>query len=104
MNPYSGGRTFMADTLRSPSWTDEDDLRKIDGILAALAGSPANIDCQWLYERLYAARAYLVNRMWAEYRAQLEFVLSAPAGGCDRDMETRARELAEELLNTAKDR
>jgi hypothetical protein len=94
----------MADTLRSPTWTDQEDLRKIDGVLAALAAKPANIDCQWLYERLYAGRAYLVNRMWAEYRAQLEFVLSAPAGSCDPEMETRAREVAEELLNTAKGR
>jgi hypothetical protein len=94
----------MADTLQSPTWTDQEDVRKINEVLAALSAKPANIDCQWLYERLYAARAYLVNRMWAEYRAQLEFVLSAPAGGCTSELETRAREIAEELLNTAKDR
>ncbi len=92
----------MADSLRSPAWTEQEDLRKINGILTTLATRPANMGCQWLHERLYAARTYMVNRMWAEYRAQLEFVLSAPVSECNTD--TRAREVAEELLNIAKDR
>jgi hypothetical protein len=94
----------MADSLQSPAWTEQEDLRKINGILATLATRPASMGCQWLHERLYAARTYLVNRMWAEYRAQLEFVLSAPASECNPEMDTRAREVAEELLSVAKGR
>ncbi len=94
----------MRDLSRTPAWADQDDLQAIDGILNQLAGQRADPDCHWLWERLNAARMYLVNNTWDEYRAQLEFVLEAPARECDQQLQQRTPRVAENLLKAARER
>jgi hypothetical protein len=93
----------MIDTSRTPAWADQDELQAIDCILAQLATRPTHPDCEWLSERLNAARGYLVNNTWDEYRAQLEFILEAPtSGNCDQDLLQRATKVVENLLKAAR--
>ncbi len=94
----------MTDSLRTPTWAAQDDLQALDGILGQLAARSTDPDCHWLWERLNAARIYLVNNTWDEYRAQLEFVLEAPDGECDPELQQRTIRVAESLLKAARER
>jgi len=53
------------------------DLQLLDDLLSECAKHPNDAAHGWLYERLDAARTYLLGSMPLEYEAQLEFTEEA---------------------------